>query len=164
MTLIVEDGTGSATAQSYCSTAFADAYHRARANDDWLSLGTQDKEAALIRATDHIGQAYGQRWKGVRVSAGQALDWPRYGVVANGFAVDLATVPVAIANATAELALRASRGALAPDVGRIKTKVKVGPIETEYAGGSGLTRFTAVDNLLGAYLGSSGSMIPLRRA
>lgn len=98
------------------------------------------------------------------MSADQALDWPRFGVVVNGFAVDSATVPVAIANACAELALRASKGPLAPDVGRLKTKVKVGPIETEYAASSGLTRFTAVDNLLAAYLGTSGSMIRLVRA
>lgn len=153
-----------ANATSLTSVTFADAYHLARGNDAWAALTPEKKEAALIRATDHLGQAYGQRWRGARVAADQTLDWPRTGVWVNGFPVDAETVPAAIANACAELALRASKGPLAPDVGRLKTKVKVGPIETEYAAGSGLTRFTAVDNLLAAYLDSSGSMVRLVRA
>lgn len=161
MTIIVAPAAG---AVSLASVAFADDYHAARGNDAWAALTPEKKEAALVRATDYISQAYGQRWQGARVTSAQALDWPRLGVVVNGFPVDAEAVPVAVANACAELALRASKGPLAPDVGRLKQSVTVGPISTTYAAGNGLTRFTAVENLLAAYLGSSGSTVRLVRA
>lgn len=155
-----------ANANSLCSVADADAYHAARKNAAWLALANDDKEANLIKATDYLGQVYGQRWKGVRTSSLQTLDWPRYDVCANGYPVASDIVPVAVANACAEMALRAiTSPSLAPDVSRLKKRVKVGPIETEYVDGStGLTRYTAVDNMLAAYLSSSGSMIKLVRA
>ncbi len=162
MSLIVPPA---ADANSFCSVADADAYHAARKNAAWGVLATEDKEASLIKATDYIGQAYGQRWKGVRVSSVQPLDWPRYDVEANGYPVASDIVPVAVANACAELALRASTGALSPDVGRLKKSVTVGPISTTYVdGSSGLTRFTAVDNMLAAYLGAGASAIRVVRA
>lgn len=163
MTLIIPPA---AIANSLCSVADADAYHAARKNAAWGALANDDKEANLIKATDYLGQVYGQRWKGVRASSLQALDWPRYDVWANGYPVDSDSVPVAVANACAEMALRAiTNPSLAPDVARLKKRVKVGPIETEYVDGStGLTRYTAVDNMLAAYLGASGSMIKVVRA
>lgn len=162
MAFIVAPAAG---ANSLISVADADAYHSARANTGWGGLNTLAKEANLIKATDYIGQAYGQRWKGVRVSSAQPLDWPRYDVEANGYPVASDIVPVAVANACAELALRASAGALSPDVGRLKKSVTVGPISTTYVdGSSGLTRFTAVDNMLAAYLGAGASAIRVIRA
>lgn len=162
MALIVPPTAG---ANSLISVAGADAYHLARGNAAWPALDNTAKEAALIRATDYIGQTYGQRWKGVRVSSSQSLDWPRYDVWANDYPVDSSSVPAAVANACAELALRASAGALSTDVGRLKSRVKVGPIETEYvAGSSAQTKYTAVDGMLSAYLGSGSSMIAVVRA
>lgn len=162
MALIVPPAAG---ATSLCSVAAADAYHLARGNAAWAALDNPAKEGALIRATDYLGQVYGQRWKGVRVSSVQSLDWPRYDVTANGYPVASDIVPVAVANACAELALRASSGALTVDVGRLKESVKVGPIETTYvAGSSAQTRFTAVDNMLAGYLGGGSSMIAVVRA
>lgn len=155
-----------APATSLCSVADADAYHQARGNTAWGVLTAEAKEANLIKATDYIGQIYGQRWKGVRTSSLQTLDWPRYDVCAYGYPVESDIVPAAVANACAEMALRAiASPILAPDVARLKKRVKVGPIETEYVDGStGLTRYTAVDNMLAAYLSSSGSMIKMVRA
>lgn len=162
MALIIPPAAG---ATSLCSVAAADAYHLARGNAAWAALANDAKEAALIRATDYLGGTYGQRWKGYRVSAEQTLDWPRYDVAVNGYPVDSGIVPAAVANACAELALRASTGPLTVDVGRLKSRVKVGPIETEYvAGGSAQTRFTAVDAMLAGYLGGGSSMISVVRA
>jgi len=162
MALIIPPAAG---ATSLCSVAAADAYHAARANAAWAALATEAKEAALIRATDYLGGTYGQRWKGYRVSAEQTLDWPRYDVAVNGYLVASDAVPAAVANACAELALRASSGPLTVDVGRMKSRVKVGPIETEYvSGGSAQTRFTAVDAMLAGYLGGGSSMIQVVRA
>jgi hypothetical protein len=152
-------------ATSLCSVAAADAYHLARKNASWAALASDDKEANLIKATDYLGQMYGQRWKGGRVTSTQALDWPRYGVMVNNFVVDYATVPVAVANACAELALRAASAPLTIDVGRLKSRTKVGPIEVEYAtGSSAQTKYDAVDGLLSAYLGSGSMNVRVVRA
>ncbi|MDN8612793.1 DnaT-like ssDNA-binding protein [Variovorax ginsengisoli] len=164
MTLIVAPTVG---AESYISVAGATAYHLARGNAAWAAVvDDTTREQLLRKATDYMVQAYGQRWKGDRVTPTQSLDWPRYGVYVNNFCIDSTTVPAAVANACAELALRAiTAPSLFPDVGRLKAKVKVGPIETEYVQGtSGLTRYTAVDNMLAAYLGAGGNLIPVVRA
>ncbi len=170
--MIVEDGSGLANSEAYISVADADAHFSARSNATWAALTDAQKEAALRNATDYMTQTYRLRWKGTRVSATQALDWPRAMVErpdyaytgANGYTmIDGAyyfpsnEVPAEVARACAILALTASASDLAPNVGRLKSRVKVGPIETEYvAGSSALTRYTAVDDLLKPFLASRG--------
>lgn len=161
MALIVAPAAG---AESLCSVAHADAYHAARGAAAWALLTTEAKEAALRRATDYMG-AYSGRWKGVRTNSTQALDWPRAGVVANGYDVPSDTVPAPVANACAVLALKASTAELAPDLGPQKQSVTVGPISTTYATGARQTlKFQAVDNMLAPYLGSGAGMVQVVRA
>lgn len=161
MALIVAPTAG---ADSYISVANADAWHAARGNTAWALLTTEAKEQALRKATDYMG-AYSGRWKGARTSAGQPLDWPRAGVVANGYEVDDETVPAPIANACASLALKASTTELAPDLGPQKQSVSVGPISTTYASGARQTlKFQAVDNMLAPYLGGGANNVMLVRA
>lgn len=162
MALIVAPAAG---AESYISVADADTYFLNRGNAVWAALTTDQKEQALRRSTDYMTQTYGRRWAGYRTDYDQALDWPRYGVYVDNYYLDSATVPPAIAKACAELALRASAGDLTIDVGRLKSRVKVGPIETEYVqGGSAQTRYPAVDGMLAAYLASGSMNIPVVRA
>lgn len=157
MALIVEDGTIVTDAESYITVDDADAYHTARGNAAWTGADAA-KEALLRKATDYMGQVYGLRWKGDRVSASQVLDWPRDGVEAFGFDVDSDAVPDAVVQACAELALRALRGALTPDVTRRTVREKVGPIEVEYdRNAPALPDYQAVDNLLAPYLVNAGS-------
>ena len=52
MSLVVEDGTGKADAESYISVADADTYHSNRGNTDWAALTTTEKEQLLRGATD----------------------------------------------------------------------------------------------------------------
>lgn len=161
MALIVAPAAG---AESLCSVAYADAYHAARGAAAWALLTTELKEGALRRATDYMA-VYGPRWKGERTYSNQTLDWPRAGVVANGYEVDYETVPVPVANACAVLALKASRAELAPDLGAQKQSVTVGPISTTYATGARQTlKFQAVDNMLAPYLGGGAGMVQLVRA
>lgn len=157
MALIVEDGSIVAGAESYISVSDADAYHAARGNAAWTGTDAA-KEALLRKATDYMLQVYGLRWKGDRVSATQALDWPREGVEVFGFDIDPDVVPDAVANACAELALRAASGDLTPDVARRTVREKVGPIEVEYdRNAPALPDYQAVDNMLAALLrGTSG--------
>ena len=167
MALIVESGAGLSTAESYISVADADSYHALRGNTSWEALDDIDqKEPALRRATDYMIQVYRTRWKGVRMQATQALDWPRSGVYTEPFmyggigeqpylvADDI--VPPEVAQACARLALKAVSEDLAPDLERATRREKVGPLEVEYEPGAvQYKKFRDVDNLLASYLSTS---------
>lgn len=162
--LIVEDGTGLANAESYVSVADADARHAALGNTSWTGADAV-KEAALRRATEFLEQSYRNRWKGTRRSREQALSWPRYGASVDGYDVSSTVVPVEVANACADLALRSLADDLNPDTPRAVIREKVGPLETEYDPNSPQgTRYRSVDMALSAFLKGSGAMVSLVRA
>jgi hypothetical protein len=168
MSLVVESGAGLSTAESYVSVADADAYHALRGNTTWADLDTlEQKEPALVRATDYMIQVYRQRWKGVRMQAEQALDWPRSGVYTEPFLhgavgeyphlVADDVVPTDVARACAKLALKAVTADLAPDLERATKREKVGPLEVEYADGAPqYVRYREIDNMLASYLKTTG--------
>lgn len=165
MSIVTEDGTGRADAETFISVADASAYHADRGNAAWAALASDAlREQALRRATDYMEQVYGLKWKGGRTTDTQALSWPRYDVCANGFDVDSDVVPVALQRACAEMALKAAAGELAPDVGRLAKREKVDVIEFEYESGAlPYVRYRAVDNLLAPYLeGGVGSVKAFR--
>lgn len=153
MPLITEDGTGLADAESYCSVEDADAYHDARGNGDaWETLTAVRRAELLRQATDYMA-IYTPQWQGSRAVSGQALDWPRQGVEAFDECVGADLVPLAVVRACAVLALKASAGPLAPDLGPRVKRRKVGPIETEYADYSPESkRYVSVDRMLAPYL------------
>lgn len=163
MALVVEDGTGKADAEAYISVADADTYFAARGNAAWAALLTDAKEAALRLGFDYMGAVYGQRWKGCRVSATQAGDWPRDGVCVNGYEVPDDEVPLAVARANAELAVRASAGSLLEDQGAQVKSEQVGPIAVSYMDGARQAiKYAAVDAMLGAYLEGMGQIKVVR--
>lgn len=164
MALIVETGTGLPDAESYASVAQADAYHADRGGSAWGPLSVPQKEAALRRATDYL-QQNGGRWQGYRVSAAQALDWPRSGVVVDRMPVPADSIPVQLVRACCELALKATTQALAADEAAQVKSEKVGQIEVVYADGARQqTRFAAVEAMLRPLQASSGNTIALVRA
>jgi hypothetical protein len=135
MSIIAENGSGLATAESYCSVSFATSYHSKRGNAAWDDLDPDVQEQCLRKATEYIDMRFGDLFTSEKLTTTQALAFPRYD---NGFGV----LPVVLQRATAEYALRAAVAPLAPDLpfdstGRLPTKVieKVGPIdeETSYA-------------------------------
>ena len=158
MSLIVEDGSVVTGAESYISVADATTYHTARGNAAWAALTTDAlREAALRKATDFMRQVYRSRWQGYKVNEDQALDWPRYNVEVEGYAVDSDIVPTEVKNACAELALRASAAELNPDLTQGVAREKVGQIEVEYDKASPqFTRYKAIDALLSPYLKAGG--------
>ena len=163
MTLIVEDGTGLATAESYVSVADAGTRHTNLGNTAWTGTDAV-KEAALRRATQFMLQRYRGRWQGTRINSTQALDWPRSWVVVDGYAVDADIVPVDVANACADLALKALSETLNADLERGILREKVGPLETEYdAYSPQAKRYPAIDQALAPYL-AGGGMSRLVRA
>ena len=137
------DGTEATGANSFLSIDNADTFHDNRGREDWI--GDNDaKTAALIRATDHMERRFSHRWKGMRVTATQALSWPRTGVVlADGTEIPKDMVPARVAAACAEYArialvrteldpIPAEHGAESTGkVQRRRTSQSVGSLSTE---------------------------------
>lgn len=139
--IVVETGSGSASANSYESVVNANLYH-ADHNDPvpttWSGATELRKETALKNATQYLDAVYGEKWLGLRSNSGQRLDWPRAGIVdRDGFAVLSTTMPRVLLECTAILAhLDITETSLLPDLaastGNIKREFKkVGPLEKE---------------------------------
>jgi hypothetical protein len=110
-------------------------------------------------------QAFRERWQGYRAHSTQALSWPRWNVLVDEFPVASDAVPVDIANACADLALRALSDDLNADLTRGVVRKKIGPLETEYDRYSPQQkRFRAIDMALSPYLKGSSAMATLVRA
>lgn len=176
MALIVEDGSVVAGAESYATVAFIKAYHLARGDSTVNDADDADVEAWARKATDYMMQVYRSRWKGTRVNATQALDWPRGYVYAEPaliggigeFPYLLADdiVPTEVQRACAELALRAMSASLAPDLTQGVISETIGPISTQYDRSTPQSpRYRAIDNMLAPYLkAGGGASVQLVRA
>lgn len=170
MALITETGAALVNAESLCSVEAATAYHAKRGNAAWAALASDAvRETMLLRATDYMEAVYKGQWAGMRKNAAQALSWPRYLVPIRDLPMRQFypdnVVPPQVVNACAELALRAIKGELAPDVKRLAKRVKVDVIETEYVdGASPYTRFRLIDKMLEPFLCGSDMNIRLVRA
>lgn len=158
MSLIVETGQAGADSESYASVADADAYQAKRGNDLWGTITTAEKEEALRRATDYMGQEYRRRWAGIRKTNIQALDWPRYQVPIDDsgayayYSSD--TVPILVVNACIEIAFKAAQGDLSPDIAQRVIREKVDVLEVQYSDhGPQYTTYRAIDNMLSAFMG-----------
>jgi hypothetical protein len=166
MSLNVETGQGGADSESYASVTDADTYFAARGFALWASeMSTTEKEQALRRGTEYMQAYYNGRWKGEKYSCTQALDWPRYAVVVDGFELEYDNIPTQLKNACIKLAYKAAGGDLVPDLDRPTTSEKVGEIAVSYAPGARQqVRYQEIDNMLTVYLSSSGSMAKVMRA
>lgn len=173
MAIISEDGTGKADAESFISVADASTYHTARGNAAWAALASDAiREQALRKATDYMEQVFKLRWAGFRKTTTQALSWPRswvpmqdspsgYGTFPSYYADD--EVPAAVANACAELALKASTATLYADETRGVLREKIGPLETEYDPYSPqATQYKAIDAMLRPFLSGNGGVTLVR--
>lgn len=138
MSLIVEDGSIVANADSYVTLVEVRAYAEARG----LTFPADDAEAeALVRrATDY---AESMDYAGVRVSAEQALSWPRAGVVVHGFEVAEDSIPAPLKKAICALAVDVQTVAPhTPSDGRVVIVDTLGPISTTYKDQGGVARPT----------------------
>ena len=124
MSLVVGEDT-------YLSLADADAYFTARNAAGWAAAPSVAREAALLQATAYLDGSYA--FRGRIADPGQPLSWPRRDAV-DSEGRNLTGIPRRIEHATAELALIALAGALAPPLergGRV-LREKVGPVEVDY--------------------------------
>ncbi len=173
MALIVEDGTGLATAESYISVTNADTYHSNIGNAAWPLLSSTVREQCLRKAAAFMLGRYRARWSGSRKTVAQALDWPRslvpikdapdlYGSRASYYSDS--AVPVEVANACASLALRAATADLLADQTQAKSSVSVGPISTTYDPYSPTAKqYKEIDAMLAPYLKSNGKQLTMVR-
>lgn len=171
MSLIIEDGTIVAGAESYASVSDADVYLSSRGITTWTDLLNIEREQALRRATDYMRE---YAWKGQIVDTVQALDWPRQKIFIWGSEIANNVIPKEVKNACIELAWRGASGPLNPDMksndasNRYITKQvqRVGPIdvETTFASRGQMaapTRpvYPAVNVMLKRYVNAEGGVI-----
>lgn len=141
----VEPGTGDADANTYCTVAFADAFHLALGNPStWANASAADKEEALREAAFGLDMRYGHRWVGIRATTTQGLDWPRIGAYDTaGNLISSTTVPTRLKQACAYAALLRIQGydiipGVVAEPAAVASKSEtVGPISrtTTYVGG-----------------------------
>lgn len=150
-TIVIEDGSGVAGANSYVTEAELLAYAVDR---DVTLSGTPS--VLLIKAMDYLEQ---QNFKGEKNSNTQPLVWPRYGVWIDGFAIDSDTIPQLLKDAQIEAAISidGSNDPLA-DIGREVKKQKLEGLEIEYMDGARQKTSNAkMDNKLRKLLKGGGS-------
>ena len=101
--LVVEDGTGKATANTYISQADADTYFEKHLyGTDFSGASTANKDIALMMATRLIDNYF--KFEGRKVNDSQALEFPRLDIFDRSrFLIPSTTIPQALKDATAEL-------------------------------------------------------------
>lgn len=151
---------------SYIDAAQADAYFADRLRADaWTNATPDQKDDALVTAAAFIDR---QAFKGAITSETQALAWPRAGVHdQEGRAVNQSTVPQAVKDAQAEMALALLKEDLTEDDGsKGVRRLRAGSVEVEYAGAAparklpDIVRAILVPFLTDAGEGSSVKLVP----
>lgn len=169
MALITEDGTGLATAESLCSVTDATTYHAAMGNAAWAAL-TSDaiREQCLRKATAYMEGRYRDKYSGMRKATTQALSWPRVWVpikdapIASYYATD--SVPSAVKNACAELALKSATAELLADQTQGEVSNAVGAVSVSYDPFSPQeTRYMAIYAMLKPYLSGNAGAVEMVR-
>lgn len=129
MAIIVEDGNIIANANSYVSEL--ELTNFATARNITLVLTA---EQLLIQAMDYIESLL---YQGVKRTRGQGLQWPRMGVVIDGYIIDSITIPQELRNGLMQTALAIDSG-VGPQVNTVRQTIveKVGDLEVHYAPGS----------------------------
>lgn len=150
MTIVVEDGTGLSTAETYVTVAAFKAYCDARGMS-YAAYTDAQIEVALRKGTDYLDSKW--RFKGTRSSSDQALAFPRTDLTdLDGY--EITGLPARLKNAECELAFRALSADLYEDLdrsGMVKSE-SVGPISTTYVDGAPAGKlFTIADRLLSPY-------------
>jgi hypothetical protein len=125
MAIIVEDGTGKTDSNSYVSEADFSTY----AADRGITV-TGTSAQLLIRAMDYIEQ---RRFRGVKNTKDQALQWPRYSVWIDTYSIDSDEIPLLLVEAQIEAALAVDAGNNpGSTIDRATKREKLDGLEVEY--------------------------------
>lgn len=102
MAIVVEDGTGLSTANSYISEAELTTY----ATNRGVTISGTNSEL-IYKAMDYLESF---KFIGVKYSKAQALQFPRVGVVIDRFVIDYNEIPQLLKDAQAEICLSIDSG------------------------------------------------------
>jgi len=166
MTIIVEDGSIVANANSYATAAELSAYADLRG----VTIST-DESVLLIKAMDWLDQ-YANRWKGDRTDDDQVLEWPRINVILYDAGPYLGqnTIPAELKNLQMTVALAAADVNLLPthDIGQKGSVIEEtvhGAVTLRYENTGKLMRLPAVTSaeaFLSVLLKSAGRLRVIR--
>ena len=133
MTIIVEDGSIVTGADTYVSVADYESWADARG----IEYDTTLVESQILRAMDYIETL---RFIGQKSTKAQTLQFPRVGVVVDGYELDYDEIPEQLKKAVYESVKAESEGASQlANVERRTLSEKVGAIEVQYAENSNST-------------------------
>lgn len=153
VSLILEDGTGKANANTYATLEYADAYHRSLGRASWAELDGDTRRSRLVIATRYIDGSY--PWKGARRYRDQRLAFPRTGVVdMDKFPVE--GIPESLVMAVCEAAFIAVTDEalfLTKDAnGQVKREAVENAVEVEYYQREGSSEYVSVYTVLDSLL------------
>ena len=167
--LIVEDGSVIAGANTYQSLASISTYCSDMGYTAWASLSTANQTSAVFRGMAYIES---KSYKGMRTSSGsgfgssenQVLEWPRaYVYDRNNALIYNNVIPRNLKKALSEAAYREGQSvrSLQPDLvrgGRVKRK-KIDVLETEWTSGAPVQNtLTIINGYLQGYIFAGGSL------
>ena len=150
----------------YGSIIGADDYNSARGNDSWALASDEDKESALLRASEYIDGAYRGSFQGYRTDGrDQDREWPRDEAYVfdkwDWVLLDKTVVPKEIEMATYEAAISelARPGFFTPDQtpGKNKKSVTVDSISVEYWSGEQYPVVKSLAFILAPLIASDGA-------
>lgn len=156
ITIIIEDGTIVANANSYVSINDLLEYASNR-NVDMTAVDEDILASYLIIASDYM-ESFISEYKGVRIDLAQELEWPRQYVSIYPYAyLDPEVIPDGIKEAQMQLAIAQFNGI---DLNPVRTKPlailrQVGPIITKYSdriGTSPQPKLYAFERLLAPFI------------
>ena len=149
MTIVVEDGSIVANANSYVSEAELVAYASARG----ITISGTN-EQLLIRAMDYLESL---DFIGLKYLSTQSLQWPRAYVEIDTYYVDIDEIPAELKKAQIEIALAIDAGNdPLSDIERQKSSVKVGELAVTYENNQSTTIVRKINNSLKKLIRSTG--------
>ena len=160
MTIIVENGSNVANANSYITVATLRDYATARG----VTLPADPAcEPLLIKAVDYINSFRG-RYQGTKTYSDQTMLFPRNGMTIDGETFPKDAIPQELKDAQAQAAIYAATTDLNPITtgAQVVKREKIGPIDTEYSETLAVKfldsgpSFPLVDVLLEPLFGSQG--------
>lgn len=133
-TLIVEDGSGVANANTYVDVDYCNTYCKDLNYSSWAETANTAKAEAILRAMNFIESL---NWKGYKAEQDNSLEWPRKEVEdRNGYYIDDDVIPINLKKAVAEAAYKElTPGTLQPDLDGASN------IQTMKAGSLAITYF-----------------------
>lgn len=172
VTLIVEDGSCVANANSYVSLDFANEYMRNTGKTEWASKTEDEKKSFLINATKYIDRTYSKiGWKGQKkYHRRQSLCFPRVELFDKD-GDEVLGIPKELMEAVCEagyIAISTSLFDVKDASGTVKRQ-KVDVLEVEYyseadSNGGYISRFTILDSLLSDFYKKKGDSRRVKRA